>query len=112
MYAAWSACVAGSAHLQQTSLPTFLGMVLLVHTEQACMVNSQPNFSEVTARTCRASMTEEDVAAAIEQRAEARKSKDYDRADVVRAELSKKGIAIMDTPEGVEWRPTTPEQQA
>ena len=57
-------------------------------------------------------MTEGDVAAAIEQRAEARKSKDYDRADAVRAELSKKGIAIMDTPEGVEWRPTTPEQQA
>lgn len=57
-------------------------------------------------------MTEEDVAAAIDRRAEARNSKNYDRADAVRAELSKKGIAIMDTPEGVKWRPTTPEQQA
>ena len=55
-------------------------------------------------------MTEEDVAAAIGERAEARKSKDYDRADSVRAELSKKGIAIMDTSSGVEWQPTTPEQ--
>lgn len=61
---------------------------------------------------CRASMTEDDVTAAIERRAEARKSKDYEKADSVRAELSKKGIAIMDTPAGVEWRPTTPEKQA
>lgn len=56
-------------------------------------------------------MTEEDVADAIERRAEARKSKDYDKADAVRSELSKKGIAIMDMPQGVEWRPTTPEHQ-
>ena len=54
-------------------------------------------------------MTEEDVAAAIDRRAEARQAKDYSKADAVRAELSKKGIAIMDTAEGVEWRPTTPE---
>ena len=58
---------------------------------------------------CRANMTEEDVAAAIDRRAEARQAKDYSKADAVRAELSKKGIAIMDTAEGVEWRPTTPE---
>ncbi len=58
---------------------------------------------------CRANMTEEDVADAIDRRAEARKDKDYAKADAVRAELSKKGIAIMDTAGGVEWRPTTPE---
>lgn len=57
-------------------------------------------------------MTEEDVADAIQRRAEARKSKDYDKADAVRAELSKKGIAIMDTSAGAEWRPTTPEMQS
>lgn len=57
----------------------------------------------------RAGLTEADVAAAIERRAEARKAKDYAAADAARAELSKKGIAIMDTPQGVEWRPTTPE---
>ncbi|KAL0039765.1 hypothetical protein WJX77_007362 [Trebouxia sp. C0004] len=57
----------------------------------------------------RANMTEEDVAAAIDRRAEARQAKDYSKADAVRAELSKKGLAIMDTAEGVEWRPTTPE---
>lgn len=56
----------------------------------------------------RASITEADVTAAIDRRAEARKAKDYAKADAVRAELSKKGIAIMDTAEGVEWRPTTP----
>ena len=54
-------------------------------------------------------MTEADVAAAIDRRAEARKAKDYAAADAARAELSKKGVAIMDTPQGVEWRPTTPE---
>lgn len=57
-------------------------------------------------------MTESDVTAAIERRADARSSKEYDKADSVRAELSKKGIAIMDTAAGVEWRPTTPEKQA
>ncbi|KAL3143574.1 hypothetical protein ABBQ38_002371 [Trebouxia sp. C0009 RCD-2024] len=60
----------------------------------------------------RANMTESDVTAAIERRADARSSKEYDKADSVRAELSKKGIAIMDTAAGVEWRPTTPEKQA
>ena len=60
---------------------------------------------------CRASMTEQDVADAIERRAQARRSKDYDKADAVRAEMSKKGIAIMDTAGGVEWRPTTPQTE-
>lgn len=58
---------------------------------------------------CRAGLTETDVAAEMDKRAEARKAKDYAAADAVRAELSKKGIAIMDTPQGVEWRPTTPQ---
>ena len=49
------------------------------------------------------------MVAAISRRAEARKGKDYAAADAVRAELSRKGIAIMDTADGVEWRPTTPE---
>ena len=51
-------------------------------------------------------MSQEDVEAAIDRRAEARKAKDYALADQVRAEMTAKGIAFMDTAAGVSWRPT------
>lgn len=54
----------------------------------------------------RAGLTEQDVDDAIKQRADARKAKDYAGADAVRAQLSAKGIAIMDSADGVAWRPT------
>ena len=40
----------------------------------------------------------------IEERAEAKKAKDYAKADAIRAELLEKGIAIEDTREGVKWK--------
>lgn len=55
----------------------------------------------------RGGLTEEDVEAAISRRAEARKAKDYAMADQVRAEMTAKGIAFMDTVDGMSWRPTT-----
>jgi len=40
----------------------------------------------------------------IEEREEARKKKDWKKADKIRAELRKKGIELTDTPEGVRWK--------
>ena len=40
----------------------------------------------------------------IRQREEARKNKDWERADQVRAELAKKGIKVVDTPTGPSWK--------
>ncbi len=39
----------------------------------------------------------------IEERAEAKKAKDFAKADAIRDELLEKGIAIKDTREGVKW---------
>jgi cysteinyl-tRNA synthetase len=39
----------------------------------------------------------------IQEREEARKSKDYQRADEIREQLRKRGVALEDTPEGVRW---------
>ncbi len=45
-----------------------------------------------------------DVEAAIEARAEARKNKDFEKADRIRDELAGKGVEMFDTPEGTTWR--------
>ena len=38
------------------------------------------------------------------ERAEARKAKDFARADEIRAELKAGGVELMDTPAGTTWR--------
>jgi len=49
-------------------------------------------------------LTEADILARINARAEAKAAKDYARADAIRAELAAQGIIIKDTAGGVEWR--------
>lgn len=44
------------------------------------------------------------VEKAISDRSEARRAKDYQKADEMRAMLLEKGIAILDTPQGTKWR--------
>ena len=39
----------------------------------------------------------------ITKRAEAKKNKDYETADAIRAELDKKGILLNDTKNGTTW---------
>jgi cysteinyl-tRNA synthetase len=46
----------------------------------------------------------DDVAAAIEEREQARANKDWARADAIRDELRAKGIELEDTPNGTVWR--------
>lgn len=55
----------------------------------------------------RAGLSEEEVAARVAARAEARAAGDFAKSDAVRAELAAKGIALMDgATGGVAWRPT------
>jgi cysteinyl-tRNA synthetase len=46
----------------------------------------------------------EDVERAINERADARRNKDFARADQVRDELKARGVEILDTPQGTTWR--------
>ncbi len=46
----------------------------------------------------------EEIAKMIEEREEARRAKDYERADRIREELRKMGIILEDTKEGVRWK--------
>ncbi len=46
----------------------------------------------------------EEIEKLIEERTEARKAKNYERADEIREELLEKGIILEDTREGVKWK--------
>ncbi len=53
----------------------------------------------------RAELTGAEVERLIEERAAARRAKDFAEADAVRARLAAGGVLIMDTPDGTTWRP-------
>jgi len=46
----------------------------------------------------------DDIEKLIKEREEARKNKDYDKADKIRDKLKEKGIVLEDTPQGVKWK--------
>ncbi len=46
----------------------------------------------------------EEVESLIEKRTQARKNKDFEKADSIRMELAEKGVEIIDTPEGTRFR--------
>ncbi|CAL1378817.1 unnamed protein product [Linum trigynum] len=56
----------------------------------------------------RAELKEEDVAALIEERRTARKNKEFGRSDEIRADLTAKGIALMDEGRETVWKPCVP----
>lgn len=61
----------------------------------------------------RAGLTEDEVSQQIEERALARKNKEYAKSDEIRKKLSDIGISLMDIPGGTVWRPCVPlERQA
>lgn len=47
----------------------------------------------------------------IQQRTEARQNKDFARSDQIRADLTVKGIALMDVGKETIWRPCVPTGQ-
>ena len=49
-------------------------------------------------------LSETEIEALIQKRAEARKAKDFATADAVRKELADQGIVIEDTPAGTQWK--------
>jgi hypothetical protein len=67
---------------------------------------AQDGLNACSACLChRADIGEDQIAAAIEERAAARAAKDYAAADAVRLRLEASGILIMDTPQGTSWKP-------
>ena len=70
-----------------------------------CAMGSADFQSEVkTKRLGALGVTVAEIEALLEQRSEARASKDWSRADAIRDELLEKKIIVMDSPDGVEWR--------
>ncbi|XP_010526147.1 PREDICTED: cysteine--tRNA ligase 2, cytoplasmic-like [Tarenaya hassleriana] len=59
----------------------------------------------------RAGVEEEDISRMIEERTRARKNKEFERSDQIRAELTVKGIALMDVGRETVWRPCVPTKQ-
>lgn len=59
----------------------------------------------------RSGLTEEGILHLIEERAMARKNKDFNRGDEIRSELAVKGIALMDVGKETIWRPCVPPEQ-
>ena len=49
-------------------------------------------------------LSESEIEALIQKRADARKAKDFATADAVRKELADKGVVIEDTPSGTQWK--------
>ncbi|MBQ7646134.1 MAG: class I tRNA ligase family protein, partial [Clostridia bacterium] len=47
---------------------------------------------------------DEKIEAMVKERSEAKKAKDYKRADEIREELKKMGVVIEDTPQGPKWK--------
>jgi cysteinyl-tRNA synthetase len=62
-------------------------------------------MAAVAGQSASSSVDEAAVLALIEERAQAKKNKDFARADAIRGELDAMGIELRDTPEGTTWKP-------
>lgn len=87
--------------LYEKEVKDVLGILGLMSSSACSEVLEQ--FKEKALK--RAGLTEEDVKQKIEERASARKNKDYKKSDMIRDELTAKGISLMDEPQGTTWRP-------
>ncbi len=93
----------------KASLPFIAGgrdMLLRLANLLGLLTQDVESFTRYqTARHLReVGLDEAQIEDAIQGRAEARKNKDYKRADEIRNTLLKKGITLLDTPQGTKWR--------
>ena len=49
-------------------------------------------------------ISKEEIESSLEERTQARTDKDWALSDKIRDELSSRGIAVMDTPQGMTWK--------
>ncbi len=68
------------------------------------ILNSTPQEFFLSLRGDQGQIEEREIELLIEERAAARKAKDYKRADQIRDLLKSKGVILQDTPEGTTWR--------
>ena len=76
----------------------FLGGVLGI------LENNPEDFLKSTDGQKTDELTDENIASLIQQRLEAKKSKDWSQADQIRDELKMKGVILEDLPGGTSWR--------
>jgi cysteinyl-tRNA synthetase len=95
-FVAASASVAAEALSLLTRLAGELGLLQATLEEHA----SRTRSLRMKLRNLSASEIEAQIAA----RAAARQSKDFARADAIRAELAARGVSLRDTPTGTDWR--------
>ena len=63
----------------------------------------EETFAAQTREEEAASSLSDEAAALIEEREEARRAKDWNRADALREQLAEMGYTVIDTPEGPQW---------
>lgn len=71
--------------------------------ESLADVRSRLDGLSMTSAPVKSEISEQEIDKLLQAREEARKSKDFKRADEIRDELLAKGIKIKDTPAGVSW---------
>ncbi|MFN8220475.1 MAG: cysteine--tRNA ligase [Fimbriimonadales bacterium] len=72
------------------------------------IVRSEYEIGQVSAKAAGPAIDAEAVEAKIAERAEAKKAKDFARADAIRQELDAMGVELRDTPEGTTWKAKGP----
>ena len=60
--------------------------------------------TELAAQLAEQKITDAEIEALIAQRNEAKKNRDFKRADAIRQQFTEKGIILEDTKEGVRWK--------
>ncbi len=101
-----------SAHENFRSLGQVLGLLQLSFREWEFGIEVRPGTAElvtvrekVDVRISKQSLTDEDIEEMLAKRNEARRQKDFAKADEIRAELAAFGITIEDRPDGTSrWK--------
>ena len=72
--------------------------------DQVLSLDLLKKAGELRAQTAAPAEGAEEIEALIAQRSEAKKVKDWGRADAIREQLKAMGVELKDTPNGVEWK--------